>query len=127
MPCHRSSACASWRSAYRGIFKDSSLDDERRTHWSGKLTAMAPDDTVLIARLGRRLLGEAMRHVAQRGETDVYLWVFDDNARASDLYRRLGGMVVEGGFDEIDGTQVAHSRIVWCNAARVADACAATP
>ena len=38
---------ASWRSAYRGIFKDSTLgpalDGERRTHWSGKLAAMVPD------------------------------------------------------------------------------------
>src|ERR671910_3905124 len=44
---------ASWRSAYRGIFKDDtlgpSLDGERRTHWTGKLAAMAPDDTVLVA------------------------------------------------------------------------------
>ena len=36
---------ASWRSAYRGIFKDStlgpSLDGERRTHWR-ELAAMSP-------------------------------------------------------------------------------------
>ena len=90
---------ASWRSAYRGIFKDSTLgpilDDDRRRHWSSELAAMTPADTVLIAdgsassrrgrkairvsapisttftsipsgggRLGRRLLGEAMRRVA---------------------------------------------------------------
>src|SRR5918995_694882 len=44
---------ASWRSAYRGIFRDSTLgpalDGERRAHWSGKLAEMVPDDTVLIA------------------------------------------------------------------------------
>ena len=44
---------ASWRSAYRGIFKDDtlgpSLDGERREHWRGKLGAMTPQDTVLIA------------------------------------------------------------------------------
>ncbi len=154
---------ASWRSAYRGIFKDStlgpSLDGERRTPWSGKLAAMAPDDTVLIAGdlgfiavwakgdpgfgayidnlhvrperrsggLGRRLLGEAMRRVAARGETGAYLWVFDDNVRAIDFYRRLGGAIVEGGFGEVDGAEVAHSRIVWRDAARLADACGATP
>jgi ribosomal protein S18 acetylase RimI-like enzyme len=43
---------ASWRSAYRGIFKDDtlgpSLDGERRAHWRARLAAMAPDDTVLI-------------------------------------------------------------------------------
>lgn len=154
---------ASWRSAYRGIFKESTLgpalDGERRTHWSGKLAAMVPDDTVLVAGdlgfiavwakgdpgfgayidnlhvrperrsggLDRRLLGEAMRRVAARGEAGAYLWVFDDNVRAIDFYRRLGGEIVEGGFDEIDGAQVAHSRIAWRDTARLADACAVTP
>jgi ribosomal protein S18 acetylase RimI-like enzyme len=151
---------ASWRSAYRNIFKESTLgptlDGERRVHWSSKLAAMAPHDTVLIAGdmgfiavwaegdpgfgayidnlhvhperrsagLGRRLLGEAMRRVATRGETAAYLWVFDDNPRAIDFYHRLGGDIVEGGFDEIDGAQVAHSRIVWRDTARLAQACA---
>ena len=151
---------ASWRSAYRGIFKESTLgptlDRERRMHWSTKLAAMTPRDTVLIAGgvgfiavwaegdpgfgayidnlhvhperrsagLGRRLLGEAMRRVATRGETAAYLWVFDDNVRAIDFYCRLGGEIVEGGFDEIDGAQVAHSRIVWRDTAQLATACA---
>ena len=78
------------------------------------------------AGLGRRLLGEAMRRVAGRGETGAYLWVFDDNTRAIDFYRRLGGEIVEGGLDEIDGVQVAHSRIVWRTAARLAEACGAS-
>lgn len=152
---------ASWRSAYRGIFRDDtlgpSLDGERREHWRAKLGAMAPKDMVLIADdggfiavwakgdpgfgayidnlhvhperrsggLGRRLLGEAMRCVAERGETDAYLWVFDDNVRAIDFYRRLGGEIVEGGFDEIDGLQVPHSRIAWRDTARLAVACGA--
>ena len=150
---------ASWRSAYRGIFKDDtlgpSLDGERRAHWRGKLGAMTPKDTVLIVDdvgfiavwakgdpgfgayidnlhvhperrsggLGRRLLGEAMRRVAERGETGAYLWVFDDNVRAIDFYRGLGGEIVEGGFDQIDGLQVPHSRIAWRDAARLAAAC----
>jgi ribosomal protein S18 acetylase RimI-like enzyme len=152
---------ASWRSAYRGIFTDTtlgpSLDGERQAHWRSKLATMAPDDTVLIAGdlgfiavwakgdpgfgayidnlhvrperrsggLGRRLLGEAMRRVANRGETGAYLWVFDENARAIDFYRRLGGEIVEGGFDEIDGAQVAHSRIAWRDTARLAEVCGA--
>ena len=37
---------ASWRSAYRGILKASTLgpalDGERRAHWRGKLAAMGP-------------------------------------------------------------------------------------
>jgi ribosomal protein S18 acetylase RimI-like enzyme len=151
---------ASWRSAYRGILSDrtlgSALEGERRAHWSNKLAAMAPEDTVLIADdlgfiavwakgepgfgayidnlhvhperrsagLGRRLLGEAMRRVAARGETMAYLWVFDGNSRAVEFYRRLGGEIVEGGFDEIDGARVAHSRIAWRDTARLAKACA---
>jgi ribosomal protein S18 acetylase RimI-like enzyme len=154
---------ASWRSAYRGIFKDDtlgpSLDGERRSHWRSRLAAMRPDDTVLIADgqgfvavwatgdtgfgayidnlhvrpdrrsggLGRRLLGAAMQRVAGRGERRAYLWVFDDNVRAIDFYRRLGGEIVEGGFDEIDGAQVAHSRIAWRDTARLAEACATAP
>jgi len=152
---------ASWRSAYRGIFKDDmlgpSLDGERRDHWRARLAGMASDDAVLIADgqgfiavwakgdagfgayidnlhvhperrsggLGRRLLGEAMRRVAERGETGAYLWVFDDNVRAIDFYRRLGGEIVEGGFDEIDGAQVAHSRIAWRDTVRLARECGA--
>ncbi len=150
---------ASWRSAYRGIFKDSALgpglDGERRAHWNDALAAMGPDDTVLIADglgfvavwakgdpgfgayignlhvhperrsggLGRRLLGEAMRRVAGRGETGAYLWVFDDNTRAIDFYRRLGGEIVERGFADIDGSPIPHSRIAWRDTARLAEEC----
>ena len=150
---------ASWRSAYRGIFKDSTLgptlDGERRRHWRGRLAAMAAADTVLIADglgfiavwaqgdagfgayidnlhvhpeqrsagLGRRLLGDAMRRVAQRGESHAYLWVFDANIRAIDFYRRLGGEIVEHGLVEIDGSKVPESRIVWRDTQRLAEAC----
>src|SRR3979409_2106086 len=45
------------------------------------------------AGLGRRLLGAAMRRVADRGEGRAYLWVFDSNTRAIEFYRRLGGEI----------------------------------
>ncbi|HEX9522255.1 MAG TPA: GNAT family N-acetyltransferase [Reyranella sp.] len=151
---------ASWRSAYRGILKETTLgpglDAERRAHWRTRFAAMDPQDTVLIADglgfiaawakgdpgfgayidnlhvhpdrrgagLGRRLLGAAMRLVARRGEGGVYLWVFDANTRTIDFYRRLGGEIVEHGFDEIDGLKVPQSRIVWRDARRLAEACA---
>ena len=76
------------------------------------------------AGLGRRLLGAAMRRVADRGEARAYLWVFDGNTRAIDFYRRLGGEIVERGFDEIDGLKVAQSRIAWGDTSRLAEACA---
>ena len=151
---------ASWRSAYRGILKDSTLgpalDGERRTHWRSELAQMTPADTVLIADglgfiaawaegdpgfgayidnlhvhpegrsagLGRRLLGEAMRRVAGRGEARAYLWVFDANTRALEFYRRLGGEIVEHGFEQIDGLIVPQSRIAWHDTLRLAEACA---
>jgi ribosomal protein S18 acetylase RimI-like enzyme len=150
---------ASWRSAYRGILKDSTLgpalDGERRSHWLGDLSARAPADTVLIADglgfiaawaegdpgfgayidnlhvhperrsagLGRHLLGAAMRQVAGRGEAHAYLWVFDGNARAIEFYRRLGGEIVEHGFEEIDGLKIPQSRIIWHDTLRLAEAC----
>jgi ribosomal protein S18 acetylase RimI-like enzyme len=150
---------ASWRSAYRGILRDSTLgpqlDDERRTHWRECLATLQPDDTVLIADgrgfiavwaegdeglgayidnlhvhpdrrsagLGRRLLGEAMRRVADRGERGAYLWVFDANPRAIDFYRRLGGEIVERRLDEFDGAEVPSSRIIWRDTGRLAEAC----
>jgi ribosomal protein S18 acetylase RimI-like enzyme len=44
---------ASWRSAYRGILKETTLgpglDAERRRHWRAKLATLGPQDTVLIA------------------------------------------------------------------------------
>ena len=76
------------------------------------------------AGLGRRLLGAAMRRVADRGEARAYLWVFDGNTRAIDFYRRLGGEIVDRGFDEIDGLKVSQSRIAWQDTSRLAEACA---
>src|SRR5918993_733031 len=76
-------------------------------------------------RSARRLLGAAMQRVAARGERRAYLWVFDANTRAIDFYRRLGGEIVEGGLDEVDGQPVPHSRIAWSDTARLAEACGA--
>lgn len=73
--------------------------------------------------IGRRLLGEAARLVAGRGQQRAYLWVFDANVRAIAFYCSLGGEITEHGFDIIDGAQVAHSRIVWRDTARLAESC----
>jgi ribosomal protein S18 acetylase RimI-like enzyme len=72
------------------------------------------------AGLGRHLLGAAMRQVAGRGEARAYLWVFDGNTRAIEFYQRLGGEIVERGFEEIDGSTIPQSRIVWRNTWRLA-------
>jgi ribosomal protein S18 acetylase RimI-like enzyme len=76
------------------------------------------------AGLGRHLLGAAMRQVAGRGEARAYLWVFDGNTRGIEFYRRLGGEIVEHGFEVIDGLTIPQSRIVWRDTLRLAEACA---
>jgi ribosomal protein S18 acetylase RimI-like enzyme len=79
------------------------------------------------AGLGRRLLGVAMRRTAERREMRAYLWVFHANTRAIDFYRRLGGEIVEHGFDEIDGRRVPQCRIAWRDTARLVEACGVAP
>jgi ribosomal protein S18 acetylase RimI-like enzyme len=39
--------------------------------------------------IGRHLMGEAARLLAERGEHRAYLWVFDANVRTIEFYRRL--------------------------------------
>ncbi len=63
--------------------------------------------------IGRRLMGEAAHRLLARREKRAHLWVFDANVRTVDLYLRLGGEIVERGFDDVDGVKVPHSRVVW--------------
>ncbi|HMR30979.1 MAG TPA: GNAT family N-acetyltransferase [Geminicoccaceae bacterium] len=73
--------------------------------------------------VGRRLLGEAAARLAEAGRRRVHLWVFDANARALRFYLSLGGEAAEHGFDLVEGTPVAHTRIVWSDTAALAEAC----
>lgn len=54
---------ASWRSTYRGAMRDAYLDGdvtaERRTLWQERLGAPAPNQHVLVAATGGRVLGFA--------------------------------------------------------------------
>ncbi|HYD38702.1 MAG TPA: GNAT family N-acetyltransferase [Allosphingosinicella sp.] len=55
---------ASWRTAYRGIYPDSYLDEEateeRRRHWRSALAAMDPEiDAVFLAEAGGEAVGFA--------------------------------------------------------------------
>jgi len=129
---------ATWRSAYRGIFKDDTLGPSLDgAEGQGFIAVWATGDAGFgasidnlhvrsdrrSAGLGRRLLGAAMQRVAARGERRAYLWVFDANTRAIDFYRRLGGEIVEQGLDEVDGQPVPHSRIAWQDTAELVQAC----
>ena len=78
---------ASWRSAYRGIFKDDtlgpSLDGERREHWRARLAAMIADDAVLIAD------GQGFIAVWATGDTGFGAYVDNLHVRPD---RRSGGL-----------------------------------
>ena len=88
---------ASWRSAYRGIFRDSTLgpalDGERRAHWSGKLAAMGSDDTVLVA--------DGVGFIAVWAKGDPGFGAYVDNLhvhperRSAGLGRRLLGAAMQ--------------------------------
>jgi ribosomal protein S18 acetylase RimI-like enzyme len=88
---------ASWRSAYRGIFKDdtlgASLDGERQVHWRAKLAAMTPADTVLIA--------DGQGFVAVWATGDAGFGAYIDNLhvrpdrRSAGLGRRLLGAAIQ--------------------------------
>jgi ribosomal protein S18 acetylase RimI-like enzyme len=88
---------ASWRSAYRGIFKDDtlgpSLDGERREHWRAKLTAMASDDTVLVAD------GQGFIAVWAKGDTGFGAYIDNlhvrPDRRSAGLGRRLLGAAMQ--------------------------------
>ena len=73
--------------------------------------------------IGRRLLGEAARRSADTGSGRIHLWVFDANAAALRFYLSLGGRAAEHGLDRVEGGLVPHTRIVWDDAAALAEAC----
>jgi ribosomal protein S18 acetylase RimI-like enzyme len=88
---------ASWRSAYRGILKDStlgpSLDAERRAHWRAELAEMTAADTVLIA--------DGLGFIAVWGDGDPGFGAYIDNLhvhpdrRSGGLGRRLLGEAMQ--------------------------------
>jgi ribosomal protein S18 acetylase RimI-like enzyme len=71
--------------------------------------------------IGRRLLLEAARQLAQRRPTDsrFYLWVLDQNTAARAFYAKYGGTTVETALDDPlpDGSLGHCHRVVWPDAA----------
>jgi ribosomal protein S18 acetylase RimI-like enzyme len=84
---------ASWRSAYRGILKETTLGPglgaERRAHWRTRFAAMDPQDTVLIA--------DGLGFIAAWAKGDPGFGAYIDNLhvhpdrRGAGLGRRLLG------------------------------------
>ncbi|BBK45151.1 hypothetical protein STVA_51710 [Allostella vacuolata] len=75
--------------------------------------------------LGRPLLGSMAQVLAARGAANACLWLFDGNTAAGRFYARLGGVPDVGGFDEVDGRPVPHTRIVFQPLARLIALCRA--
>ena len=75
--------------------------------------------------LGRPLLGAMAQVLADRGATNACLWLFDGNTAAGRFYARLGGIPDVGGFDDVDGRPVPHTRIVFQPLARLIALCRA--
>lgn len=75
------------------------------------------------AGIGRRLLAGAAHRLIAQGHLSVYLLVFSDNHQAIRFYERLGGVTTSDGTEEMAGSQIARSRVVWPNLAELARAC----
>ena len=68
---------ASWRSAYRGVLPDAYLDGdvetERAAHWRKTLSALGPEDFVLLAENGPVLQGFISIYRNKEPGFDAYL------------------------------------------------------
>lgn len=74
---------------------------------------------------GRGAGNALLRHAAQwindnDADSPVYLWVFEDNHRATAFYQKLGGRVVERSESDLPASEKAPVlRISWKNAGEI--------
>ena len=97
------------------------LDDDPR--WGALLDNLHVSYRLKRGGIGRRLLAEAARQLAQRRPADsrFYLWVLDQNAAARAFYETCGGTTVETTFEDLlpDGSLAHCHRVAWSDAALV--------
>lgn len=95
------------------------LDED--PHWGTLLDNLHVAYRLKRGGIGRRLLAEAARQLAQVRPADsrFYLWVLDQNAAARAFYARYGGTTVETAFDDPlpDGSLGHCHRVAWPDAA----------
>lgn len=110
---------ASWRSAYRGIYPDSYLDEEvpveRRLFWREALAAMDPElDATFLAERGGRAVGFACirRRAEAAGPLLDNLHVLPDRKGAG-IGRRLMGAAASWLVDKEPGA--ALQLVVWAD------------
>lgn len=63
--------------------------------------------------LGRRLLGEGARRLAERGHPSLLIWVFAANAAGRRFYEAVGGAPVREREVEMRGVRVAEVGYGW--------------
>ncbi len=73
--------------------------------------------------IGRRLLASALEPLIAGGAKSLCLWAFDQNEGAMRFYQRLGGLVVERGFDDFAGANAPHTKIAWTDLPAFLDTC----
>lgn len=63
--------------------------------------------------IGRLLMTAAAVALGEAGVRRARLWVFRDNRRAVDFYRKLGGVVVGEGVHRLGGVEAPDLEIAW--------------
>ena len=63
--------------------------------------------------VGSKLMASAARQMIRQGHSTAYLWVFEKNRRAIQLYERLGGVRTDHALKKIFGHQVPSVKMVW--------------
>jgi ribosomal protein S18 acetylase RimI-like enzyme len=69
------------------------------------------------AGLGRRLLTDTARVLADRGATKLVIWVLRDNAKARAFYERMGGRLDGRGDEAVGGAITPSVSYVWSDLA----------
>ena len=63
--------------------------------------------------VGSKLMASAARQMIRQGHGSAYLWVFEKNQRAIQLYERLGGIRTEHAVKNIFGHKLPSVKMVW--------------
>lgn len=63
--------------------------------------------------VGSKLMASAAREMIRQGHGSAYLWVFEINRRAIQLYERLGAIRTEHAVKNIFGHKVPSVKMVW--------------
>ncbi len=64
-------------------------------------------------KVGLALMKAAAQHLLQQGQTTVYLWVVENNARAIRFYERLGGVQTDTKTLNLFGNDAPAVKIEW--------------